>query len=520
MASLDSVPNLRRVYDAYAVVRSCGLNAATLISAITNAPTPDTVSALQSALRARYATADWLTAVRPVNDAVRVMQRDALVAYILQQLGDGYTAPVITLPPPRRMPRPGRPRSSCGSLAGVVPGMAVTGTGVAPGATVIWAGPGAISISTGLAADLPSGSALSVSPTGNPFDTPDSLLEYFLVDVETQPPVQTSRIRLALSQVQLFIERVLLSLEPAVSAADIDAARWEWMKRYRVWEANRLVFLEPENWLYPELRDNQSPFFQQMMSSLLQGDITDDAAASAYLDYLTSLEEVAKLEPCGLVLPARQRRCERDQLCRGADRRGEPQILLPPVPGWRLDTVDPGHDRLRRHAGHADRLERPPVPLLAQGGQAGPGHPGPDQHQPAQQRSAASQVTDLNSSVTTATGNAPTGSVLGQAVLCWTEYYNSKWQPTKTSDINLPTTIGSFDQTGPGSFEAIRDSLIMVPAQFTGTSPNLQNDASYDFSIPPDALILPIVIDAVSKNHPTAGSSCTTPIAFQYGSMT
>ena len=37
-----------------------------------------------------------------------------------------------------------------------------------------------------------------------------------------------------------------------------------------------------------------------MMSSLLQGDITDDAAASAYLDYLTNLEEVAKLEPCGL----------------------------------------------------------------------------------------------------------------------------------------------------------------------------------------------------------------------------
>ncbi len=72
------------------------------------------------------------------------------------------------------------------------------------------------------------------------------------------------------------------------------------MKRYRVWQANREVFLWPENWLYPELRDDQSPFFQQMMGSLLQGDITDDAAASAYLDYLTSLEEVAKLEPCGL----------------------------------------------------------------------------------------------------------------------------------------------------------------------------------------------------------------------------
>ena len=29
---------------------------------------------------------------------------------------------------------------------------------------------------------------------------------------------------------------------------------WEWLKRYRVWDANRRVFLYPENWLEPELR--------------------------------------------------------------------------------------------------------------------------------------------------------------------------------------------------------------------------------------------------------------------------
>ena len=26
-----------------------------------------------------------------------------------------------------------------------------------------------------------------------------------------------------------------------------------------------------------------------------------------------------------------------------------------------------------------------------------------------------------------------------QAVLCWSEYYNGKWQPAKTSNVNLPT---------------------------------------------------------------------------------
>jgi len=31
-------------------------------------------------------------------------------------------------------------------------------------------------------------------------------------------------------------------------------AQWEWLKRYRVWNANRKIFLYPENWVEPELR--------------------------------------------------------------------------------------------------------------------------------------------------------------------------------------------------------------------------------------------------------------------------
>ena len=31
-------------------------------------------------------------------------------------------------------------------------------------------------------------------------------------------------------------------------------AEWEWSKRYRVWDANRKIFLYPENWIEPESR--------------------------------------------------------------------------------------------------------------------------------------------------------------------------------------------------------------------------------------------------------------------------
>ena len=84
----------------------------------------------------------------------------------------------------------------------------------------------------------------------------EQLYEYFLIDPGMEPVVQTSRIRLAIGSVQLFIQRCLLNLEKQVHpSAIINAKQWEWMKRYRVWEANRKIFLFPENWLEPEFRD-------------------------------------------------------------------------------------------------------------------------------------------------------------------------------------------------------------------------------------------------------------------------
>jgi ATP-dependent 26S proteasome regulatory subunit len=33
---------------------------------------------------------------------------------------------------------------------------------------------------------------------------------------------------------------------------------WEWRRKYRVWEANRKIFVYPENWIEPELRTSSS----------------------------------------------------------------------------------------------------------------------------------------------------------------------------------------------------------------------------------------------------------------------
>ncbi|MFC7448962.1 neuraminidase-like domain-containing protein [Rhodococcus daqingensis] len=129
--------------------------------------------------------------------------------------------------------------------------------------------------------------------------TADELYEHFLIDVQMDACQQTSRIRLALSTVQLFVTRCLLGLEDDVSPGSIRKDHWAWMSRYRVWEANRKIFLWPENWLEPELRDSKSPFFRELESDLLKADITIELAEDAYLSYLKKLDDVARLEIVG-----------------------------------------------------------------------------------------------------------------------------------------------------------------------------------------------------------------------------
>ena len=129
------------------------------------------------------------------------------------------------------------------------------------------------------------------------FDRMEQLYEYFLIDPGMEPVVQTSRIRLAIASVQLFIQRCLLNLEKDVHpTAIVNASYWEWMKRYRVWEANRKIFLFPENWLEPEFRDDKTYLFTELESALLEGDVSSDLVEDAFLAYLRKLEVLARLD--------------------------------------------------------------------------------------------------------------------------------------------------------------------------------------------------------------------------------
>lgn len=128
------------------------------------------------------------------------------------------------------------------------------------------------------------------------FERIEQLFEFFLIDPGMEPVVQTSRLRLAISSVQTFIQRALLNLELKVDPSAINSGHWEWMKRYRVWEANRKIFLFPENWLEPEFRDDKTHIFKELEGKLLEGDVSSDLVEAGFFNYLKNLEELARLD--------------------------------------------------------------------------------------------------------------------------------------------------------------------------------------------------------------------------------
>lgn len=138
----------------------------------------------------------------------------------------------------------------------------------------------------------------------------NDLYGYFLIDLEMDACMLTSRLKQAIASVQLFVQRCLLNLEtPAVSPQLVNSEWWKWMKNYRVWEANRKVFLYPENWIEPELRDNKSPFFKELESELLQDELTDVTAEQKLMHYLEKLDEVARLDICGIYQDEEAQEC-------------------------------------------------------------------------------------------------------------------------------------------------------------------------------------------------------------------
>ena len=130
----------------------------------------------------------------------------------------------------------------------------------------------------------------------------DSLFDWFLIDTEMCACMDTSRVVQAYQTVQLFVERCLMGAEGNVDTSQdaIWTQDWSWRKRYRLWQANREIFLWPENWLVEANRPNSSELFTALMQATRQTNVTADAMETIVLDYIQGLDGVAHLRAVGM----------------------------------------------------------------------------------------------------------------------------------------------------------------------------------------------------------------------------
>lgn len=132
------------------------------------------------------------------------------------------------------------------------------------------------------------------------FRSSQDLFDHLLVNVNMAPEETTSRIVLAHGTVQVFAQRCLMGIESDVVAdtdGDLKWEEWTWRAYYRVWEAALKIYNNPEDYLDPDLRDDQTELFRQFRTDIAQKELTDRNAEEAMETYLAKLDDIAFLSP-------------------------------------------------------------------------------------------------------------------------------------------------------------------------------------------------------------------------------
>lgn len=137
----------------------------------------------------------------------------------------------------------------------------------------------------------------NLGKTYSDITSPEGVYEFMLIEVQTGAAVEISYIVEATNAAQLYLQRCRLLLERGIQKPDIPEPWWDWIMNYRTWQANREVFLYPENYMVPSVRRNRTSLFKELENELQQSQITEDYVAEAYEGYFAGFNDLAKLKP-------------------------------------------------------------------------------------------------------------------------------------------------------------------------------------------------------------------------------
>ena len=407
-ASLGHIEAFRRVYDAYAIVTTCGISADKLIEATTNDPTRRAWPPI-SRRPCGPATPkpDWLAVVKPINDTMRDLQRDALVAYILQQ-----ARPV--LPPRRHRPTA---HQHAGRAVRVLPDRHRDGA---------------------VHADVPDPPCPILGP---------AVRRTVPAQPRTgcQPPRHRPSRRVGLAQALPG-----LAGQPRGLPVARELAR-------------------------PELRDDQSPFFKDTMSSCCKATSPTTPPPRPTSTTSTTWRRSPSSNHVACTTARRRDTGEvAHVIARTAGANRKYYYRRMEAAGWtpwehiKLDIED---DPVIPFVWNG-RLLLFWLRLLKQT---------PVDETVPQPANSTDNLAGVKLKDIYPTANRVRPFVTISAILCYSEYYNGKWQTTKTSDVNRPTTVGSeylsdFDRSrlylGAGSIDGLPADTLMVRVDSQPPNPN------------------------------------------------
>ncbi|AGJ99403.1 hypothetical protein wNo_10310 [Wolbachia endosymbiont of Drosophila simulans wNo] len=123
------------------------------------------------------------------------------------------------------------------------------------------------------------------------------LYAFLLIDVEISDCSKISPLKAGLNSLQLYIHRCILGLEEGVAVnSELTEEMWDLLDNYREWEATKKIALYPENYLNPTLRKSATAEYKALQNTLMQGNMTEEAAASAYIKYFEDFAQLVNLQ--------------------------------------------------------------------------------------------------------------------------------------------------------------------------------------------------------------------------------
>jgi hypothetical protein len=296
--SLADTAMLTSIASALDVAARYRISGATLVQLAATAATADTADAAMATLQAQYPQSAWFSAIQPVEDVLRQNRRDALVGYLMSRgpaltvAGATNASPIAIFVAAPQYLQTGMQVSISGVLGNTAANGTFTITAVKPSMFTL-------NGSTGNGLWTGGGIVTAATPTPSPFVTSDDLFDYYLIDPEMAPCALTTRLLQPSLAIQQFVQQCFLNLTFSGVIVDMTNSNWNewsWRQQYRLWQANREVFLYPENYVLPETRTDASSFFQDLENDLRQTNADADGAEAAIENYLRKLVNVSRLQ--------------------------------------------------------------------------------------------------------------------------------------------------------------------------------------------------------------------------------